>query len=78
MKDVYLKAATREALLSRMQDDGLLANASVVPGVNLDEIGDIDGASGFRANLRLTVEARLESAESIEIAAPETPFRVWF
>jgi hypothetical protein len=80
MTDLYLKANTRAALVKALTAAGLMVDDAPAQGVSLDEIGEIEGVTGYHANVRLTVEPTKEqitALSSIVVPAPETPYRVW-
>ena len=79
-QDLYLKATTRAALVKALTAAKIMVDDLPAEGVLLDEIGAIEGATGFHANLRLTEEptdTQLTALSSIVVPAPETPYRVW-
>jgi len=80
MIDIYLKAATQADIHGCMEDAGLMVDDALAYGVCLDEIGEIEGATGYHANLRALfdlTDEQMDALEPIEIVAPETPVRVW-
>lgn len=80
MIDIYLKATTRADIHGCMEDAGLMVDEALAYGVCLDEIGEIEGADGYHANLRVMsdlTDEQMTALESIEIVAPTTPIRVW-
>ena len=80
MTDLYLKATTRAALVKALTAAKMMADDAPAQGVLLDEIGEIEGVTGYHANVRLTEEptdTQLTALSSIVVPAPETPYRVW-
>ena len=80
MTDLYLKTTTRAALVKKLTAAGLMADDTLVPDVLLDEIGTIEGVTGYHANLRLMVEPTPEQLAALGtavVADPKTPYRVW-
>ena len=80
MIDIYLKATTRAALVKKLIAAGLLADDLPTQGVSLDEIGAIEGAKGYHANVRLLFEPtdeQLAALGNVVVPAPQTPYRVW-
>lgn len=78
MIDLYLKATTRAALVKKLVAAGLMADDLPVEGVLLDEIGTIEGVTGYHANVRVAAtEEQLTTLGTVVMAAPATPYRVW-
>lgn len=80
MIDIYLKATTRAALVKKLIAAGIMVEDAPAEGVSLDEIGEIDGVTGYHANVRLAVDLTDEQATALGttvVAAPQTPYRVW-
>ena len=80
MIDLYIKATTRAALVKALTAAKMLVDDAPAEGVSLDEIGEIEGVTGYHANVRLTEEptdTQLTALSSIVVPAPETPYRVW-
>jgi hypothetical protein len=78
MIDLYLKATTRAALVKKLVAAGLMVDDLPAEGVLLDEIGAIEGATGYHANVRLdATEEQIAALGNIVVPAPETPYRVW-
>lgn len=80
MIDIYLKATTRAALVKKLVAAGLMADDLPAEGVFLDEIGEIEGATGYHANVRLAVDLTDEQTAALGttiVATPQTPYRVW-
>lgn len=80
MIDIYLKATTRSALFKKLVAAGLVADDLPTQGVSLDEIGEIEGAKGYHANVRLVAEPtdeQIATLGKLVVPAPETPYRVW-
>lgn len=80
MIDLYLKATTRAALIKKLVAVGLTANDVLAEGVALDEIGPIEGVTGYHANLRLAgalTDEQTAALGNIVVAEPKTPYRVW-
>ena len=80
MTDLYIKATTRAALVKALTAAKMLVDDAPAEGVSLDEIGEIEGVTGYHANVRLTEEptdTQLTALSSIVVPAPETPYRVW-
>jgi hypothetical protein len=47
-------------------------------GVLLDDIGAIEGATGYHANVRLdATEEQIAALGNIVVTEPKTPYRVW-
>jgi len=78
MIDLYLKATTRAALVKKLVAAGLMVDDLPAEGVLLDEIGAIEGVTGYHANVRVAAtEEQLTTLGTVVMAAPATPYRVW-
>ena len=78
MIDLYLKATTRAALVKKLVAAGLMVDDLPAEGVLLDEIGTIEGVTGYHANVRVAAtEEQLTTLGTVVMAAPATPYRVW-
>jgi hypothetical protein len=80
MIDIYLKATTRAALVKKLIAAGLMVDDAPADGVALDEIGEIDGITGYHANVRLAADLTDEQITALGttiVATPQTPYRVW-
>ena len=78
MTDLYLKATTRAALVKALTAAGLMVDDAPAQGVLLDEIGEIEGVTGYHANVRLdATEEQITTLGAIVVAEPATPYRVW-
>jgi len=78
MIDIYLKAATRAALDKKLVAAGLMADNLPLQDVLLDDIGEIEGATGYHMNVRLMFEPTEEQLAALGgITPPATPYRVW-
>jgi hypothetical protein len=78
MTDLYLKATTRAALVKKLVAAGLMVDDLPAEGVLLDEIGAIEGVTGFHANVRLdATEEQIAALGTTVVAEPATPYRVW-
>lgn len=80
MIDIYLKAATQADIHGCMEDAGLMIDDALTYGVCLDEIGEIEGADGYHANLRVLfdlTDEQMDKLSGITIEAPVSPYRAW-
>jgi len=78
MIDIYLKTTTRAALVKKLVAANMMADDLLAEGVFLDEIGEIEGVTGYHANLRLTFEPSEKQIATLGgITPPATPHRVW-
>jgi hypothetical protein len=80
MIDLYLKATTRAVLVEKLVAAGLMVDDLPAEGVSQDEIGEIEGVTGYHANVRLVFELTDEQIKALGntiVATPETPYRVW-
>lgn len=80
MIDIYLKTTTRAALVKKLVAANMMADDLLAEGVFLDEIGEIEGVTGYHANLRVMsdlTDEQMDALKPIEIAAPATPIRLW-
>ena len=76
MIDLYLSAPTEAEMLAALT--GLLNDEGhPVAGVTLDLVGEIEGATGYHANLRLTEDIDTSALLGYIIDTPTTPYRVW-
>jgi hypothetical protein len=76
MIDLYLSAPTEAEMLAALA--GLLSDEGhPVAGVTLDLVGEIEGATGYHANLRLTEDIDTSALLGYIIDTPATPYRVW-
>jgi hypothetical protein len=73
MQDLYLKFADEASLAVAFEKLPLDRYCS------LDVIGEIEGATGWHANLRLAKDRPdiVAALASVTIEAPTTPYRVW-
>jgi hypothetical protein len=63
---------------SRLTEDGGVALACFTATHALDIIGEIEGASGWHANLRLLADgAEAPAALAPYVVTPATPDRIW-
>jgi hypothetical protein len=75
--DLYLRAANEAAIDAALESAGL---GDFAEGLALDRIGDVPGATGYHANLRLLFEPtpeQLGDLDAVTISAPAQPYRVW-
>jgi hypothetical protein len=78
MTDLYLKATTRAALVKALTVAKIMVDDLPAEGVLLDEIGEIEGVTGYHANVRLdATEEQITALGAIVVAEPATPYRVW-
>jgi hypothetical protein len=78
MTDLYLKAATHAALVKALTAAGLMVDDLPAEGVSLDEIGEIEGVTGYHANVRFdATEEQITALGNIVVTEPKTPYRVW-
>ena len=80
MTDLFLKTTTRAALVKKLTAAGLMDGDTLAPDALLDEIGTIDGVTGYHANLRLMVDLTDEQTAALSgivVSEPNTPYRVW-
>jgi hypothetical protein len=76
MIDLYLMAATEKAMTAALT--GLINDEGhPVAGVTLDLVGEIEGATGYHVNLRLTEDIDTSALLGYIIDTPTTPYRVW-
>jgi hypothetical protein len=76
MIDLYLSAPTEAEMLAALT--GLLNDEGhPVAGVTLDHVGEIEGATGWHTNLRLTEDIDTSALLEYIIDTPTTPYRVW-
>ena len=78
MIDLYLMAATEKAMAAALTAAGIINDEGhPVSGVTLDLVGEIEGATGYHANLRLTEDIDTSALLGYIIDTPTTPYRVW-
>jgi hypothetical protein len=80
MIDLYLKATTRAVLVEKLAAAGLMVDDLPAEGVSLDEIGEIEGVTGYHANVRLAADLtdeQIKALGNVVVPAPETPYRMW-
>jgi hypothetical protein len=76
MIDLYLSAPTEAEMLAALT--GLINDEGhPVAGVTLDLVGEIEGATGYHANLRLMEDIDTSALLGYIIDTPTTPYRVW-
>jgi hypothetical protein len=76
MIDLYLCAPTEKAMTAALT--GLINDGGhPVAGVTLDLVGEIEGATGYHVNLRLTEDIDTSALLEYIIDTPTTPYRVW-
>jgi len=78
MIDLYLSAPTEAEMLAALTAAGVINDEGhPVAGVTLDLVGEIEGATGYHANLRLTEDIDTSALFGYIIDTPATPHRVW-
>jgi hypothetical protein len=78
MIDLYLSAPTEAEMLAALTAAGVINDEGhPVAGVTLDLVGEIEGATGYHANLRLTEDIDTSALLGYIIDTPTTPYRVW-
>ncbi len=78
MIDLYLSASTEAEMTAALTAAGVINDEGhPVSGVTLDLVGEIEGATGYHANLRLMEDIDTAALLGYIIDTPTTPYRVW-